>query len=695
MRLSGEHWELVLSSDNTGVSIINGRFYGVALTRSPLFVMRVQFADGITRALTSSAEWAYTTIDLCDMCPVYTFVGGEELSGLVVEVVIRTSSDGVTFDVAVENDNADISVMELSYPTPHMTAPSYDLFLPIRTGELLEHAEQYRKTEVYGYPQHASMQFFAMYTEEGGIYIGIHDGEAAAKRFTIDVDEEMCHIAADMYAPGATMGANGFSLSGSCIWQAIAGDWYDAAMVYRAFTRAHATWLPAHGAQGRCDTSETFRNIPFWVCDYIPNSASQGANRPLNLSVGSDVYEPSYWYQAPLALRQRLGVPIAYHVYNWHEIPFNIEYPHFLPAKEEFLIHAPSLRAAGISVVPYINACAWEMHDSEGAHKETFETHGKQGVAVKLDGSFVVEHYPQTTRQGHQSDLAIMCGGYRPWHEHVAELARKMQNTLPIDGIYFDEIANVPAHPCYSHDHGHLPGGGTYWTEGYNEMMRSIREEKPKEHFHFTECNGEPYMKYMDGFLTWMWVGANEVPAFPAVYGDCVQLIGRCTIGNKKDDVGFFKYATARSLVSGQILGWCKADIVYSEAHMPYLERMVKCRCEHAAFLRGAVMLRPPCVTTSLGKYTTAAGLWFTDTIRSEWVLGGAFRAYDGGEVRLVLVNFSGEDTVAHVSFSLDEYHLDTEALPNDFVVHIDGTCAFDVCIPAEDVLVFTLPTLL
>ena len=33
-------------------------------------------------------------------------------------------------------------------------------------------------------------------------------------------------------------------------------------------------------------------------------------------------------------LKERLGTPVAYHVYNWHEIPFNIGYPHFLPARK-------------------------------------------------------------------------------------------------------------------------------------------------------------------------------------------------------------------------------------------------------------------------------------------------------------------------------------------------------------------------
>ncbi len=678
MLFQGQNYLLNITVNTNGAYVENGGFYGIALKRAPLFEMKIQTRDDRCETFTSETGWRCVTASGEKKKTVLSFVSPRGIDGLVITLVVRATDTDVTFQTIVENASS-VSVISITYPTPRLYAEEYTLFLPLKAGKELQHAEQIHRQETYHYPQHTCMQFYAAYSRGGGIYLGIEDGTASAKQFVHNIEGKDCCICAILHAPGASTPANSFVAPGVSRWGALTGDWYDAALQYRVFTERDASWLPRRGKNGREDTSAAFRNIGLWISDYIPNTTEQGDNRPMNLSAGSDIYEPDYWYRAPIELRERLGVPIAYHVYNWHRIPFNIEYPHFLPAKEEFLKHAEELRRADIRVLPYINACAWEMHDDEGGHAETFADHGKHGAAVDSNGTFIVEHYPQSTKAGHKSDLAIMCGGYTPWHAYMAALAREMQETLPIDGIYFDQIANVPAHPCYSGSHGHQPGGGSYWTDGYNQMMQNIRETKPKEHFYFTECNAEPYMKHIDGFLTWMWVDADEVPAFSAVYHGYVQLIGRCTIGNKKDDIDFFKYATARSLVSGQMLGWCKADIVWSEKHMPYLMRMVKCRYENAAFLSGAVMLRPPRISTPADMYTTRAGLWFTDTIHCEWVLGGAFRSYDEREVRVFLVNFSDETICAEIAFSPAEYGITAEE-------------CMQVTIPGEDVVVLTFP---
>ncbi len=689
MKLQGTGYTLSIDHCDGGATVTGGHFRDICVTAGPLFTMRLCDENGKAYRLSSDVGWKH--IEVTERSLIFS--SHEEASGVTVRVEITQDDEGIAFGISVENTSECLSVMEISYPTPHMHAASYALFMPIQAGRLWEGAEARHTTEEWRYPQHASMQFFAAYAEEGGIYIGIEDGTASAKRFTAITQGEDFYIGAYYDAPGGTLPGNSFTVAGVARWCALTGDWFDAAVRYRKFVLREASWLPEAG-MGRPDIAETFRRVPFWISDYIPNTPAQGDNRPMQLSVGSDIYAAEYWYRAPIELQKRLGVPLAYHVYNWHEIPFNIEYPHFLPAREEFLLHAALLRSADISVVPYINACAWEMHDDEpGIYDETFTSHGVHGVARHEDGSCVVERYPQSTRCGHGSKLAIMCGAWTPWHDRIAALVGQMQETLPIDGVYFDEIANEPSYPCYSRTHGHLPGGGSYWAEGYNRMMRFIRAAKPKSHFHMTECNAEPYMKYMDGFLTWMWVASDEVPAFPAVYHGFIQLIGRCTIGKKKEDVDFFKYANARSFVSGQILGWCKADVIYSEQHMTYLERLVRCRYTHADFFAGSTMLRPPKTETDLGTYTTTPGLWFEEHIRSAWVVGGSFLSEGGDEVRVFLVNFAAEDAHTTAQLACSEWGIDTSHLPDGCTLCEDGDVLYHGILEAENVLVLSFRT--
>ena len=168
------------------------------------------------------------------------------------------------------------------------------------------------------------MQYYAVYSESGGIYLGVEDGRAAIKRFASSAGEGSFSLNCDFFAVNSGGAANSFELYGEARWQPFVGDWYDASMIYANFVRESAEWLPE---LGRPDTPERFRNNPFWICDYIPNSPYQRDNKPMSLSAGSDIYEADYWYSAPIRLQKELGVPIAYHVYNWHQIPFNIEYP--------------------------------------------------------------------------------------------------------------------------------------------------------------------------------------------------------------------------------------------------------------------------------------------------------------------------------------------------------------------------------
>ena len=71
-----------------------------------------------------------------------------------------------------------------------------------------------------------------------------------------------------------------------------------------------------------------------------------------------------------IALKKRLGTPVAYHVYNWHEIPFNINYPHFTPARETAKQGFDNLKEAGLYIFPYLNAVSWEMDDGDEGFSE-------------------------------------------------------------------------------------------------------------------------------------------------------------------------------------------------------------------------------------------------------------------------------------------------------------------------------------
>lgn len=659
-QLGNENYALSIDVKACGMAIAGGTFGDITLLPAPIFRMRLKNTKNNEELHVDSVSgWEKANIKERGTRVEFIFDGWKEVPDVCVIVEADLSEKTVKWTAEVMNDNQEYSVMDITYPTPKITASYFNLFTPGHSGNVTENAGKQVINESFCYPGSGlSMQYFAMYGKDTGIYVATEDGKAATKKFEWVCENDVLELIVTFPAIGAGLPANSFALYGTCNWSFFSGDWYDATQLYADFVQREAEWLPEIGINGREDISERFKKVPFWISDYIPNTESQGDNKPMNLSAGSDIYEKDYWYKAPMKLQEELGVPIAYHVYNWHEIPFNIEYPHFMPAKQEFVEHIEELQKHDIYVLPYINAVSWEMNDEEGEHEVTFANTGCHQAVQNEDGTYHVTDYPQHTRSGEVSHLAGVCGSSAVWHRMMETLTRQIESELNVDGVYFDEVAAHAAYPCYSTKHNHLPGGGTYYTDGYNSMMKKINANKPEDNFYFTECNAEAYMKNFDGYLTWTWVGSGQVPAFATVYAGYIQLFGRCTIGNKKDDFEFFKYCTAQSFLCGQQLGWCKADIVYSPKHMEFLKQIVEKRYQYTHVFHSCRLMRPPVVRTSVPKLVTSAGLWFQGDVVSEQVVAAGWRSRTEDKRYLFAINLSEEPVSYSMSLRAEEYGL-------------------------------------
>jgi hypothetical protein len=377
----------------------------------------------------------------------------------------------------------------------------------------------------------------------------------------------------------------------------------------------------------------------------------------MTLATVSERYGKEYWIEAAVALRERLGTPVAYHVYNWHEIPFNIGYPHFMPARDVAKAGMAKLREAGLSVFPYINAVSWEMDDGDEGFAESFARVGIHGAAMGPDGEPLFVPYPQRKGNGRDTRLAPICPSFLRWHEIMDKVVRDMESELPIDGIYFDQIAAVPSYPCRNPEHDHLPGGGSYWSDGYRRMMETIRARKPADSFYFSESNAEVYVGSFDGLLTWVWNMGDGVPAFPAVYAGYVQMIGRYTDGAKRDDDDYFRYHLAEELVFGQQMGWLNAHVVYNEERMQFLEALVHTRFAYTEIFTCGHLLRPPHIECNIPP-VTSSGITMRQVVSGVWQMDPPV---DGEQARTVLfaVNLSDKTAEADLRLFPQEYGAD------------------------------------
>ncbi|MBR5444811.1 MAG: hypothetical protein IKV57_01730 [Clostridia bacterium] len=646
IKIEKQFWSLYISAGDDGISFENGHFGELAVLPSPVFRMKLENCPG-TPEIDSASGWGSVRFVQDDA--MLKFWLGSHVSGGDITVVITGYPDekGISWYTDVINDSAVLSVAEITYPTPLLHGEPLHLFIPDCCGRALLHAGQYGFSGWYQYPGHnMSMQYFAWWGQTGGIYLGIHDPDGCMKTFGMEAAENTGRLHIAFPAIGAGCAANSFSPAGYIRWEAFQGDWYDATMLYAAFVHTSAHWLPV---RGRPDTPQRFKEIPYWICDYIPNSEKQMEARPMTLATVSERYGKDYWIDAAAALKKRLGTPVGYHVYNWHEIPFNINYPHFLPARDTARDGFIRLKEAGLYVFPYINAVSWEMDDGDERFTENFGNTGIQGAVLHADGSPLYVHYPQKKANGQDTRLAPICPTFPRWHQIINDVARGMEETLAIDGIYFDQIAAVPAFPCRNPAHSHRPGGGSYWSDGYCLMMEKINAAKPENTFYFSESNAETYIKAFDGFLTWVWTMGDDVPAFPAVYAGYIQMLGRYTDGAKRDDDVYFRYHLAEGLLFGQQLGWLNAHVVYNEERMRYLEQLVHMRYRYSDLFSTGFLLRPPHTETNI-PLVASSGI----TMRQ--VVSGVWQTADREKTVLFIVNLSTESADVDLRLYPEEY---------------------------------------
>ena len=156
-------------------------------------------------------------------------------------------------------------------------------------------------------------------------------------------------------------------------------------------------------------------------------------------------------------------------------------------------------------------------------------------------------------------------------------------------------------------------------------------------------------MKAFDGYLTWLWTMGNDVPAFPTVYAGYIQMVGRYTDGKTRDDDMLFRYHLAEGLLFGQQLGWINAHVVYNEARMCFLEKIVHARYENTKIFNQGHVLRPPTIESSLAPVTSS-------DVTMRQVVGGVWQADDMSRTVLFAVNISESPATAKMILHPEEY---------------------------------------
>ncbi|MCL2348384.1 MAG: DUF6259 domain-containing protein [Planctomycetaceae bacterium] len=487
-----------------------------------------------------------------------------------------------------------------------------------------------------------SMQFTAAYdeTRNVGLYVATHDGGGAVKDIRVNADATSDSLVVRFEHPLT------FPEQVRSFLMPFQGDWYDAAQIYRNYVRNSAQWYTQAklGTDGRTDTPQWMKELCVWAqCSDSPQ-------------------------QMPETMRkftEAFGVPTAVHWYNWHQNPFDNDYPHFFPAKDGFKEAVAEIQKNGdCYVMPYINGHLWDTRD-KGLEDFQFSSVALPATAKKEDGKPYIETYGSKESDGSPVELAAMCPATDVWKDKVAENISRLINECGVAGVYVDQVAAAQPNLCFDKSHGHPLGGGYWWNQAYWDMFGKIRSKLPEDKMLTTECNAEPYINIFDGYLTWHFQYQDQVPAFAAVYGGTVQMFGRAYRGGPSQVLAD-RMKAAQQLVFGEQIGWFDPRIVDDTRLFPFLREIVQTRYKYRDYFYKGEMIRPPKLLDKIPT-VTADWQWYGETpITTDAVLTGAWRKRDeqGKTVSAVFffVNVSDEPVTSRVAVRLDEIGIESKA---------------------------------
>ncbi len=553
------------------------------------------------------------------------------------------------------------------------------------------------------YPSmNAVMPWMAFWDKERGtgLYLACLDPNGSAKNVLLQNPQETSKMLMEASQPlpleTGNVGAETF-FAGEVVWQRLDGDWYSAASRYRDWVRRFASWYPKMGPEGR--VSE-----PLWM---------------KRLCVWGRVFgEASAAVPQAVKFRETLGIPVGIHWYHWHEIPFDNDYPHYLPAKAGFAEGVKEMQKNGCRVVPYLNGRLWDTRDRENEDFE-FSAVGLAGAAKKNDGTPFLETYQSREKDGSKVVLAVMCPGSNVWKKTLAETSCRLINEYGLDGVYLDQIACAAPVLCEDPTHGHSLRGGSWWANEYRKLLTFLREEVergrkneerrfdapienqegesvtaddavkrfvkktnseiqrladlPKDFILSSESNVETCANDIDGMVCWHIEGKN-VPAWHVVYSGAVFPYGRAYDGNSRA----MRMKWANNLVCGDSPGWFPPEFIQKPELGPYLRQLARFRFHSIEyFYLGELQRAPKLLAGDIPEWSENWNIFGRYSINATPVVQTAARRiqnyqydengnrlWDTGKterVLLIFTNYSFEDAVSRIEVDWSDLGLNPE----------------------------------
>jgi hypothetical protein len=551
----------------------------------------------------------------------------KEDRALTVRVIVDLAEDSgiALWRISVSNQSDYWGLNSVAFPavSGFPAAGAYDIARPVFAsgGELLR-----KRTEPVG-DRHPSgfwpMQFCTLHQERDSVYLGTRDGEGRAKNFLIEPGKRtsVTHHPENLNEAGS-----GWQDYYAVEFGVFQGTWVEGARHYREWA-LQQKWASA-GRLSQRQVPAQAKNAAFWLRDrWLPGKSPDGSAVP----AGADPLE----LNRPLvgALEQ-IGVPSGLHWYNWHRVPYDNQYPHFLPAKNGFAGRVKQLVSNGVLVMPYINGCSADMNIPDWSKFAP-------SAIVDEAGGYRHNFYSETAGR-----LLTMCPTQAYWQGTIERLVEDLVTDLNVNALYVDQISAMEHALCFHPGHGHPRGGGRYWADGNREVLRRIHNvavRAGRDIAITSEGADEMFLDLVDANLTWAPPSADEIPLMETVYSGYTLLFGSPCDYRQSDR--FFRYAQGQAFIDGRQNGWMDAGL-FDGTHQPKVQYLKDCARAHAAygkFLTYGRLLEPVRPLDAVPVFTEKIFGWKRDQAGTVPAAEARLWQAEDGEMAIFFANYSGE----------------------------------------------------
>jgi hypothetical protein len=494
--------------------------------------------------------------------------GGESID-VSVSIALADGQGDSEWTLNIRNRGSSARLWRIHFPfiegigADPSEARKIELAVPYFTGWRFSglHELPRRRLE-WDYPScRYTMQFCSFSSDRSGFYLAAHDSTASHKLFVFESEPNREGVTYHVVLFPAGMGTVGmdYSMPFPIIVGAYRGDWYEASKHYRKWALKQP-WCSRGPLATRPDIPDWYKEISLWYKD-------RGA--------------PDEVKTRSLRFREAVGLPVALHWYQWHQIPFDDDYPDYFPPRPGFAETVRELQGHDIFVFPYVNGRLWDTDIPSWRV-------GIKGAAKDRHMKNYIERYPS------REELAPMCPSSVLWQDTVAGIVEELSGRYHVDGVYLDQVSSARPRLCFDPSHGHPSGGGSAWFDGYRRLMTRLKE-RHRDLVFVTENNAEPLLDLMDGHLSHLPPMGRLIPLFQSVYSGYAILFGRrIQYKDLNDSMDFFA-KQGDLFAHGGVPGWVEGVILERRfrPQLEYLGRLARMRSASLKYLLEGEMLRP------------------------------------------------------------------------------------------------------